>query len=71
MKRFVLLFLFNIFILSAQENEIFLMRFHEMEISGNRMNLFQQIKTISNHRASHLLKKMGWLANASVSDRIK
>ena len=36
MKKFLILLLFNISMLSAQENEIFLMRFHEMEISGNQ-----------------------------------
>ena len=60
MKRFVLLFLFNIFILSAQENEIFLMRFHEMEISGNQNEFISANKNYFKPLAAQAIKDKKW-----------
>ena len=60
MKKILLLFLFNISILSAQENEIFLMRFHEMEVSGNQSEFISANKNYFKPLASQAIKDKKW-----------
>ena len=60
MKKFLLLLLLNISILSAQENEIFLMRFHEMEVSGNQSEFISANKNYYKPLASQAIKDKKW-----------
>jgi hypothetical protein len=60
MKKFLLLLLLNISMLSAQENEIFLMRFHEMEVSGNQSEFISANKNYFKPLASQAIKDKKW-----------
>ena len=60
MKKFLLLLLLNISMLSAQENEIFLMRFHEMEVSGNQSEFISANKNYFKPLASQAIKDNKW-----------
>ena len=46
--------------LSAQENEIFLMRFHEMEVSGNQSEFISANKNYFKPLASQAIKDKKW-----------
>ena len=60
MKKLLLLFFLNISILFAQENEIFLMRFHEMEVSGNQSEFISANKNYFKPLASQAIKDKKW-----------
>ena len=60
MKKILLLFLLNISILSAQENEIFLMRFHEMQVSGNQDAFIKANKNYFKPLAAQAIKDKKW-----------
>ena len=60
MKKSILLLLLNISMLSAQENEIFLMKFHEMEVSGNQSEFISANKNYFKPLASQAIKDKKW-----------
>ena len=59
-KILLLLFVLNISILSAQENEIFLMKFHEMEVSGNQSEFISANKNYFKPLAAQAIKDKKW-----------